>query len=582
MMMGVRVLTGKLKVVLIPFFVIILCCISCSKSKKPGTEPETAKIVLSKSEEKSLVALGQLWGFLKYHHPAVANGDYDWDSELIQLIPLVYADIDESTWKKQLDDWLNNLPPVPANANKKSPDLEAKTRPDYGELFNTDYFFPETIDKIKHIIDNSMISTNHYVSVDNNGRLSFENELPYEESVATELPYRLLALFRLWNIVNYFFPYRDLCDQPWSEVLAEMLPDFINEQDLEQYTLTCLKLAVKIDDSHVSLLSVFMPKINGLLKVPFETRFIEGDLAVTVFTREDTYVNETIKTGDIITAIEGEDIEDIVKKMWNFTPASNDAVKLREIASKILSGNTDSVSITVSRDGNYFEAMIPRFPKQHLNIPDYYYHPYPEKEGYTILDNNIGYVLPSNCTFAERDKGIKKVLDGTKGVIIDMRCYPDDNMAYSFVANLKENRSSRIHSMQICDANISYPGFFYIRKFQETKVFPIYSYVRKIVVIVNEYTQSQAEDMVLAFQTVPNATVIGNTTAGADGNICYFFLPGNIRVIMTGKGVYYPDGSDLQRVGVKIDETVKPTIAGIKAGRDELLERAIEIINTSD
>ena len=69
-----------------------------------------------------------------------------------------------------------------------------------------------------------------------------------------------------------------------------------------------------------------------------------------------------------------------------------------------------------------------------------------------------------------------------------------------------------------------------------------------------------------------------NSSNGTNG---YYNLPGNIRVAMTGVGVYYPDGSDLQRAGVKIDEVVKPTIAGIKAGRDEVFERAIEIINES-
>ena len=35
---------------------------------------------------------------------------------------------------------------------------------------------------------------------------------------------------------------------------------------------------------------------------------------------------------------------------------------------------------------------------------------------------------------------------------------------------------------------------------------------------------------------------------------------------------------DLQRIGVRMDEIVKLTISGIKSGKDELLARAIEII----
>ena len=44
-------------------------------------------------------------------------------------------------------------------------------------------------------------------------------------------------------------------------------------------------------------------------------------------------------------------------------------------------------------------------------------------------------------------------------------------------------------------------------------------------------------------------------------------------------GVYYPDGKETQRIGIVPDIEIKPTIAGIRSGRDELLEKAIELIN---
>ena len=48
--------------------------------------------------------------------------------------------------------------------------------------------------------------------------------------------------------------------------------------------------------------------------------------------------------------------------------------------------------------------------------------------------------------------------------------------------------------------------------------------------------------------------------------------------ILLRKGVYYPDGSETQRVGIKINYTVNPTITGLMESRDEILEKAIEII----
>jgi C-terminal processing protease CtpA/Prc len=47
---------------------------------------------------------------------------------------------------------------------------------------------------------------------------------------------------------------------------------------------------------------------------------------------------------------------------------------------------------------------------------------------------------------------------------------------------------------------------------------------------------------------------------------------------ISGIGVYYLDGRETQRIGIVPDIEVKPTIKGIREGRDELLEKAIEII----
>ncbi len=99
------------------------------------------------------------------------------------------------------------------------------------------------------------------------------------------------------------------------------------------------------------------------------------------------------------------------------------------------------------------------------------------------------------------------------------------------------------------------------------------------MIIVNETTQSQAEYTTMAFRVAPNVKVIGSTTAGADGNVSQFNLPGGITTMISGLGVYYPDGKETQRVGIIPDIEVKPSIKGIKDGKDELLEKAREIIN---
>jgi len=100
-----------------------------------------------------------------------------------------------------------------------------------------------------------------------------------------------------------------------------------------------------------------------------------------------------------------------------------------------------------------------------------------------------------------------------------------------------------------------------------------------VIIFVNEFTQSNAEFTAMAFRTAPRATIIGSTTAGADRNISRISLPGGIDTAISGVGIYYPDGSETQRVGIVPVIKVTPTIKGISENRDEVLEKAIELIN---
>jgi C-terminal processing protease CtpA/Prc len=44
----------------------------------------------------------------------------------------------------------------------------------------------------------------------------------------------------------------------------------------------------------------------------------------------------------------------------------------------------------------------------------------------------------------------------------------------------------------------------------------------------------------------------------------------------TGQSVRHADGRQLQRIGILPDIEIIPTIEGVRSGRDEILERAIE------
>ena len=89
--------------------------------------------------------------------------------------------------------------------------------------------------------------------------------------------------------------------------------------------------------------------------------------------------------------------------------------------------------------------------------------------------------------------------------------------------------------------------------------------------LIDERAISQSEHSGLFYHTANGTVFIGSPTQG----VTYFIAPGGIRISFSGHDVRWPDGRQLQRVGLTPDIEVRPTIAGIQAGQDEVLERAL-------
>ena len=70
--------------------------------------------------------------------------------------------------------------------------------------------------------------------------------------------------------------------------------------------------------------------------------------------------------------------------------------------------------------------------------------------------------------------------------------------------------------------------------------------------------------------------------AGADGNVSRIPLPGGLSTRISGIGVFYPDKTPTQRVGIIADVEVRPTIESIREGRDLVLEEAVRQILGED
>ena len=100
----------------------------------------------------------------------------------------------------------------------------------------------------------------------------------------------------------------------------------------------------------------------------------------------------------------------------------------------------------------------------------------------------------------------------------------------------------------------------------------------KVAFLTDGRAISYAETYLGIIEHYKLAEIVGEPTAGTNGNINPFPLPGGYRVSWTGMKVLKHDGSQHHGVGIRPTVPVSRTIRGIKEGRDEMLERAIEVV----
>lgn len=527
---------------------------------------------LSSENIDNLELLGRVWGFLKYYHPEIAKGNYNWDYELFRFLPK-YTNIQSKSERDSLIIcWINSLGGIKECPKCKPTDKNASLKPDLTWINNQNTNLKS---KLLQVYNNRSQGQNYYIGmVSQIGNPEFKNENAYSKMSYPDDGFRLLSLYRYWNIINYFFPYKHLMDNDWNKKLKVYIPLFLNAKDELSYELTAIQLIGDIQDTHANLWGGAdkIDEWKGTNYSQLHVRFIENQLVVTDYYINDLKSEVDLKIGDVITKINGKSIDEIIKEKSKYYPASNTPTRLRDLSADLLRSNAKEIEIEF-KSSDYMTQIktLKLYPRDSLNI--YRWYKTIEDKSYKMLENNIGYVTLQTIKQEDISK-IKNEFKDTKGIIIDIRNYPSTFVPFSLGSYFG---SSSTPFVKFTNGNVDNPG-----EFTFTKNLEIPSegktYKGKLVVLVNELSQSQAEYTAMAFRAGNSTTIIGSTTAGADGNVSTIMLPGGLRTMISGIGIYYPNGGETQRVGIIPDIEIKPTLKGIREGKDELLEKAIEII----
>jgi C-terminal processing protease CtpA/Prc len=278
-----------------------------------------------------------------------------------------------------------------------------------------------------------------------------------------------------------------------------------------------------------------------------------------------------LQPGDILESLDNVPVSKLIADWTPFYAGSNLAARQRQMGHKFTFGPCGTVAIQVRRDGKSLTLSAAREqPRPTQKISAFHDRP---GDTFQFLSPEIAYIKLSTIKATDVAGYVEKAKK-TRGLIVDIRNYPSAFMPFTLGPALVERPTPfAVFSLP----QLENPGAFAFGAAVSISPGPLH-YNGKVVILVDETSVSQSEYTAMALRAAPGAIVVGSTTSGADGNVSTIPLPGNLQTAISGIGVFYPDHRPTQRIGIVPDVVAKPTLAGLVAGRDEVLEAAIRQI----
>ena len=596
--------------------------ISANAERKKDTEFKSNSKIritkINKVQQHNLYVLAKVWGYVKYRHPKITDGTLNWDAELFRIMPRVLAAKSKGKANQAMVAWLEQF-------SFKIESLNAEEQQEYDKNIKKEYYrtdmswienkgllgsrlsgYLKRLSKVKKIGEKGYsvymkkIGPEDFDLINVSMDCETGNDMKYDDSGM-----RLLSLFRYWNIIEYFDGNKNVIGENWDDVLLKKIPELATGKDHKSYSLSMANLTTHIHDTHTELVDKFRVMEDYLgAYIPSFTAVNIGNKWVV----EKTLPEDSIKPGDTILSVNGESIEKRIKRCRKYLSVSIDN-RYWYAFTNLLGSNTTKAKFEVLRDGKKMQCeatcVYIEDAKAERDVVD--------NESKLMRDGTVGYIREEGEGYEELDDVMEKFKD-TKGIIVDLRylqppligtClsqhlfskpekYFTVYAANRFVpgaftetdgwpcgrgATKKIFREigERKNLMEILNySNVTNNGIINTWKGKERRR-PIYK--GRVVVIIDERTMSKYELTALAIRKSPNAIVIGSGTVGANGGTARATLPGQLEASFTANvSKSYPDNKQLQRVGVKPDIEVKPTVKGLADGRDELVEKAVKLI----
>lgn len=383
---------------------------------------------------------------------------------------------------------------------------------------------------------------------------------------------RLSNIALVWNIFRHFYPYFDVVNADWEKVLPKYLEMAYEDKDEGDFYITLRKLVAELKDGHGR---VNWSKDRDYYFPPIVIDYVENKFVVSKI-RIDGLPG--VELGDEIVEIDGEAIDQRVDELKSLISGASEQWIIKIIVNtELLRGKENSQIMLKLRkqSGEISEVRMKRdLPYQQLGEAGHY----PENRPDKIIEIKPG-IMYIDLSRADMDEinGVIENLVKAKGVIFDMRGYPKGNHeVISHLLNCKDTSDKWMRVPQII-----YPDGENIAGYQNEGWFmePKEPHIGgKVIFLTDGNAISYAESYMSFIEFYKLGEILGEPTAGTNGNVNSFSLPGGFHVSWTGMKVVKHDGTQHHGIGILPTIPFHRTLKGVRENRDEFVEEAVELI----
>jgi len=371
---------------------------------------------------------------------------------------------------------------------------------------------------------------------------------------------RLAAVAIAWNIHQHFHPYLDVVGVDWMAELPKAARGAIEADDANAFREVLERMTATLQDGHVFVRGGAAP--TG--RLPLHLDVLGDDIVVRASSVEG------VAPGDIVQAVNGRDAWDLHASWVPLVSGSPQYVALRALAAVTTGERGDTAVVDlVGADGSVRQQEVAYGSS---------WEPPSDTPAIRTLDDGVMVVDLTRAVWAEL-RPLRRAMRRAPGVVFDLRGYPTDagSKLLPYVIREPDDRdwmfvAERTRPDQA--EPVSWRGASWNLK-------PRGPHIDNTVWITDARAISYAESVLGHVKDLDIGPIVGEATAGANGNVNPYRLPGNYQISWTGMKVLDRDGRQHHVVGVTPTHPVEPTPEGLRAGRDEQLERALKLVRAA-